>query len=153
MDILILRDPRESLAKCSLTPLRALPGVRFVDYDPARRLAAGERVLLHPDGAELGPPDRGRDVLLIDCAWRRVPSLLRTVDGTLHARRLPAFASAYPRRSKLFLDPAAGLASVEALFVATLLLGAPRPEFLQAYRWRARFLEENRALLEPLLAT
>lgn len=152
MDILILRDPRESLAKCSLTPLRGLPGVRFVVYERERRLAAGERILLHPEGAEFSPADRQRDLLLVDCAWRRVPELLRTVDGELHPRRLPVLATAYPRKSKLFADPATGLASVEALYVATLLLGSPRPELLQHYRWRAEFLEANRERLGALLA-
>jgi pre-rRNA-processing protein TSR3 len=150
MDVLILRDPRESLAKCSLTPLRGLPGVRFVDYHGRRRLAAGERVLLHPDGEELSPADRGRGLLLIDCAWRRVERCLRTVDGVLHPRRLPPFVTAYPRRSKTFADPERGLASVEALYLAALLLGAPRPDFLREYRWRAAFLEANRARLEVL---
>ena len=150
MDILILRDPRESPAKCSLTPLRGLVGVRFARYDPARRLDAGERVLLHPDGEELGPADRGRDVLLIDCAWRRVPSLLRQIDGVLHPRRLPDFESAYPRKSKFHADPARGLASIEALFVATLLLDEPRPELLARYRWRENFLTANRERIERL---
>ena len=150
MDVLILRDPHESLAKCSLTPLRGLPGVRFVDYHGRRRLAAGERVLLHPDGEELSPADRGRDLLLIDCSWRRVERCLRTVDGVLHPRRLPPFVTAYPRRSKTFPDPERGLASVEALYLAALLLGAPRPDFLREYRWREAFLAANRARLEAL---
>lgn len=146
MDILILRDPRESLAKCSLTPLRGLPGVRFVNYDRERRLAAGARVLLHPEGAELTPADRGRDLLLIDCSWRRVPQLLATVEGELLHRRLPPLATAYPRRSKTFEDPAAGLASVEALYAACALLGEPRPDFLHAYRWAEAFLAANPGL-------
>ena len=143
MHVLVLRDPRESRAKCSLTPLRGLPGVRFVDYHHARRLAVGERILLHPDGDELTDDDRGRDLLLIDCAWRRVPRLLATVDGVLHARRLPALVTAYPRRSKTFDDPTRGLASVEALYAASILLGDPRPELLDGYRWRAGFLAAN----------
>jgi pre-rRNA-processing protein TSR3 len=143
MDILILRDPRESMAKCSLTPLRGLPGVRFVEYHGARRLSADGRVLLHPEGAELAPADRGHDLLLIDCAWRRVPELLRTVDGPYHLRRLPELVTAYPRRSKVFADPSTGLASVEALYAASVLLGAPRPELLAHYRWRDEFLAAN----------
>ena len=150
MDVLILRDPHESPAKCSLTPLRGLAGVRFVEYHGRRRLDAGERILLDPEGAELGPEDRGRDLLLIDCAWRRVPRLRRTVDGVLHGRRLPPFETAYPRRSKTFADPERGLASVEALYLAALLLGTPRPDFLAAYRWRAEFLAANRTLLATL---
>ena len=150
MDILILRDPRESVAKCSLTPLREQGLVRVVEYHCARRLAAGERVLLHHEGDELGPADRGRDLFLIDCSWRRVPSLLRTVDGVLHRRRLPPFESAYPRRSKTYRDPSHGLASVEALFAATLSLGCPRPELLRDYRWREAFLAVNVALIAAL---
>ena len=150
MHVLVLRDPRESPGKCSITPLRGLPDLRIVEYDGSRRLDAGERVLLHPDGEELGERDRGRDLLLIDCAWRRVPNLLRTVDGVLHARRLPPLVSAYPRRSKIHPDPVTGLASVEALFAATLLLGAPRHDFLATYRWREVFLEANRQWLGSL---
>ena len=112
---------------------------------------AGEMVLLHTDGEELGAADRGNDLLLIDCAWRRVPDLLARVDGVLHARRLPEFVSAYPRKSKTHADPAHGLASVEALFVATLVLGQPRPELLQHYRWRDAFLAANRERIERLL--
>ena len=48
LDVLILRDPRESQKKCSLTPLRATSGVRFVNYDPERRIDAGRRLLLSP---------------------------------------------------------------------------------------------------------
>ena len=146
VDILILRDPRESAAKCSLTPLRGLARITFVEFHGRRRLPAGERILLHPAGEPLGPLDRGRDLLLIDCSWRRVPSLLASVDGVLHPRRLPPLVTAYPRKSKTFPDPALGLASVEALYAALCLLGEPRPELLDHYRWRAAFLAANPAL-------
>jgi pre-rRNA-processing protein TSR3 len=146
MHVLILRDPRESRATCSLTPLRGAAGLTFVEYDRERRVDAGERVLLHPHGPELGTADEGRDLLLVDCAWRRVDSLLGTVDGVLHRRRLPRdLVTAYPRRSKTFEDPTTGLASVEALYAACLLLGVPRPELLDGYRWRDEFLRRNPA--------
>ncbi len=54
--------------------------------------------------------------------------------------------TAYPRRSKTFEDPGAGLASVEALFAAMALLGQPRPDLLDEYHWRERFLELNPGL-------
>ena len=142
-DILILRDPRESARKCSLTPLRGLAGIEFVEYRADRRLDAAGRVLLHPDGDPIGPDDRGRGLLLVDCAWRRVDSLLRTVDGPVHRRSLPPLRTAYPRVSKIYTDPVRGLASVEALYGAVALLAGPDPELLAAYRWRARFLELN----------
>jgi pre-rRNA-processing protein TSR3 len=154
VNILILRDPRESKAKCSLTPLRGTEGVRFVDYHHEQRLDAGERVLLHPDGDELSEADRGFDLLLIDCSWRRVPKLLATVDGSLRVRRLPELVTAYPRRSKSFEDPSSGLASVEALYAASVILRCPRPELLAGYRWRDEFLQANLRLTrgsEPAL--
>ena len=143
LDILILRDPRESTKKCSLTPLRGLDGVRFLTYHPERTFEVGERILLDPEGEELTPDDAGHGLLLIDCAWRRVGALRRTLTGTLHRRRLPRLATAYPRKSSLFEDPEAGLASIEALYAARALLGAPAPELLADYRWREEFLALN----------
>lgn len=144
-EVLILRDPRESAKKCSLTPLRGLPGIRFVDYSPERRLQAGGRVLLHTAGELIGPADAGRGLFLIDCSWRRVASLMRVVDGAPVLRRLPPLQTAYPRRSNTFEDPTEGLASVEALYAALALMGTRRPDLLHAYRWADEFLRRNSA--------
>lgn len=146
LDILILRDPRESVKKCSLTPLHGMSGVQFVTFRGDRRVAAGGRILLHPEGELLSSADRGRGLLLVDCAWRKVDQLLATVDGEPPRRRLPPLVSAYPRKSKLFEDPAQGLASVEALYAALALLGEPAPELLAQYRWADEFLRQNPAL-------
>jgi pre-rRNA-processing protein TSR3 len=143
VDILIVHDPREPSRKCSITPLRGLPGIRFVPLRGNKRVDAGRRIWLHPDGDELGPADQGIGLLLIDCTWRRVPSLARRIDGELMSRRLPPLVTAYPRRSKLVPDPEDGLASVEALYAATAVLGDPRPELLAGYRWAAEFLAAN----------
>jgi pre-rRNA-processing protein TSR3 len=143
VDILILHDPREPAKKCSLTPLRGMQGVRFVPAHGGMRVDAGRRVWLHPDGEELGPADRGRGLLLIDCTWRRLSTLSKCIDGEPLRRRLPPLVTAYPRRSKLTPDPEHGLASVEALFAATALLDVPRPELLAHYRWAAQFLAAN----------
>ena len=148
--ILILRDPRESIKKCSLTPLRGKPGVVFQSYYRDRRIEAGGRVLLDPEGAPFTEADRGRGLFLIDCSWRRVGQLAETVDGVVERRRLPELETAYPRKSRIFEDPATGLASIEALFVATLLLGEPRLDLLDEYRWRDGFLETNAARLAEL---
>jgi pre-rRNA-processing protein TSR3 len=146
MDVLILRDPRESAKKCSLTPLRGAAGVRFLSWRVDRRFAVGRRVLLHPEGEEITAADAGKPLLLVDCAWRRLPTLLASVDGELEPRRLPALATAYPRKSKLFEDPERGLASIEALYAALALLGDPRPEMLASYRWADEFLALNPGL-------
>ena len=152
IDVLIFRDPRESLRKCSLTPLRGLPGIEFVSYRRDRRLDAGRRVLLHPDGEELTADDPAlvdRGLLLVDCAWRRVDELLGMLDGDFVPRRLPQLATAYPRTSKIFQDPTTGLASVEALYAALCLLGDPRPELLEDYHWSEEFFARNPALPRP----
>lgn len=145
-EILILRDPRESEKKCSLTPLRGLAGVRFVEYDGERRVDAGGRIWLHPEGEDLGPADAGRGMFLIDCAWRRLPKLMRVVDGEPVRRRLPRLVTAYPRKSRTFPDPEEGLASVEALYAALAILGRPRRDLLQGYRWADAFLDSNPSL-------
>ncbi|MCY2958685.1 MAG: hypothetical protein NTY35_00810 [Planctomycetota bacterium] len=146
LDVLILRDPRESTAKCSLTPLRGFPGVCFFTWKHDRRFEVGTRVLLHADGEEITAADAGRPLLLIDCAWRRVPTLLATCDGELSLRRLPKLVTAYPRKSHTFVDPEQGLASVEALYAALALLGRPTPDLLVGYRFADAFLAANPGL-------
>ena len=138
-----MHDPREPKKKCSVAPLRGMEGVRFAPLRGEARVDVGRRIWLHPDGEELGPADRGIDLLLIDCTWRRVSTLSRRIDGELLPRRLPHLVTAYPRRSKLVPDPEHGLASVEALYAAIALLDAPRPALLEHYRWAADFLAAN----------
>src|SRR5262245_25143472 len=139
VDVLIVHDPREPARKCSLTPLRGMAGLRFVPARPGERIDVGRRIWLQPEGDELGPADRGLGFLLIDCTWRRLPKLARCIDGRPVRRRLPRLVTAYPRRSKIVPDPEDGLASVEALYAALALLGAPRPALLARSRWRAGF--------------
>ncbi len=152
VNVWIVRDPRESTRKCSLTPLRGMPDIRFFSHAVGRRVDAGARILLHPGGQELTPADRGQGLLLVDCAWRRVPELLAQIDGALAPRRLPPLTTAYPRVSHLFQDPAGGLASVEALYAALYLLGDPRPELLHGYHWSQEFRRLNQARLDALAA-
>ncbi len=143
LDVVILRDPRESAKKCSLTPLREVEGVEFLRYRHDGVFEVGERILLDPEGEELTAADAGPGFLLIDCAWRRVGSLNKTLRGTFHRRRLPELQTAYPRKSRLFEDPDTGLASVEALYAALFILGQPAPQLLEGYRWRDEFLRLN----------
>jgi ribosome biogenesis protein Tsr3 len=146
MDVLILRDRKEPWKKCSLSPLRGNPEVRFVPYHPHHRLDAGHRILLHPGGEELTEADRGMGLFVVDCAWRRLPTLMRTVDGTLERRRVPEYLTAYPRKNKAMNDPPTGLASIEALYAAAFLLGEPRPEWLEGYHFAEEFLRANPTL-------
>ncbi|MEM6931277.1 MAG: DUF367 domain-containing protein [Myxococcota bacterium] len=149
LDVLVVRDPRESAKKCSLVPLKGVEGIEFVDYAPERRVEGGGRVLLDPEGEEIGDRDRGLPLLVLDSSWRRLPKLAATVDGEPVRRRLPPLVTAYPRRSRDFEDPGEGLASVEALYAALVLLGHGDVEhLLEHYRWREEFLAANRERLE-----
>jgi pre-rRNA-processing protein TSR3 len=143
LDVLILRDARESAKKCSLTPLRGMDGVRFVNYHQDQTLDAGGRVLLDPAGELLTEADAGLGLFLIDCSWRRLASIGKAVVGEPVRRRLPLLKTAYPRKSTTFEDPAAGLASVEALYAAAFFLWGPRLELLEQYRWAEEFLALN----------
>jgi pre-rRNA-processing protein TSR3 len=146
VDILIVHDAREPAKKCSLTPLRGMEGVRFVPMRGERRVDAGRRIWLHPEGDELRADDRGIGLLIVDCTGNRLPKLAKRIDGDLLPRRLPRLVTAYPRRSKLRPDPEHGLASVEALYAAMTLLEGPRPAILAQYRWAAQFLAANPCL-------
>jgi len=146
IDVLILRDPRESVKKCSLTPLRGREDVEFWSYDPDKRYDATDRILLHHEGELLSEADQGKGLFLVDSSWRRLPKLLDRVDGEPVKRRLPALKTAYPRKSHIFDDPEPGLASIEALYAAVHILHGPRPELLEGYRWAEEFLRLNPTL-------
>jgi pre-rRNA-processing protein TSR3 len=107
-------------------------------------------VLLDPEGEPITEADRGRGLLVLDSSWRRLPKLRAIVKGEPVRRRLPALVTAYPRKSRDFEDPGEGLASVEALYAALVLLGHEGAEtLLDDYRWKDEFLEKNRERLRP----
>jgi pre-rRNA-processing protein TSR3 len=141
--VLIVRDFRESPRKCSLTPLRGLPGIDFTTYHHGLEVDAADRILLHHEGPELSRADAGRGLLLLDSSWRRLPKLERVVRGEPLRRSLPRLDTAYPRESRYTPNPEAGLASVEALYAALAVLWHPREELLAGYHWRAEFLAAN----------
>ncbi len=141
--VLIFRDSHESIQKCSLTPLRGNPDLRFIEYPCEEPVDSGGRILLHTDGEVIGPADAGHGLMIVDSSWHRLPKLLRRVTGDPPRRRLPPLHTAYPRKSKRYEDPAEGLASVEALYAALFLLGHARPDLLDGYHWKDRFLELN----------
>ena len=102
--------------------------------------------VLTPEAPELTLADAGRGLLLVDSNWRRAPRLREALVGDFLPRSLPPLKTAYPRMSQVFVDPEQGLASVEALYAALALLGEPRPDLLEEYRWGAEFLAQNPGL-------
>ena len=139
--VTIIRHPRERLSKCSLEPLRGRPDLQFLVARPGFRFDATGYTLLELGAPPITAADRERPLLLLDSTWRWLPQLQEALEGTPVPRSIPShFETAYPRVSKLFEDPAGGLASVEALYLARALVGEPDPSLLDGYRWKDEFL-------------
>lgn len=139
----VIRHPKERIAKCSLRFLHERPEMTFLRANPGFTFDATGFVLLAVDAEPLSPADAAHPLLLLDSTWRWLPQLLASVRGEPIRRSIPGnLRTAYPRVSKVFEDPAAGLASIEALYVARRLLGDDDPSLLDGYHWRAEFLAQ-----------
>lgn len=144
MSTVILRHRRENLKKCSLRGLEGRSDLVFYTY-PVDRLPDLSNFLLLKVGA---PPltiaDRERGLFLIDGTWRLAQVMEKQLPWKLEARSLPGhYRTAYPRRQTDCPDPASGLSSIEALYIAHRLLGRSTEGLLDGYYWRERFLEIN----------
>jgi pre-rRNA-processing protein TSR3 len=138
----IIRNPRENPRKCSIMPLRGRPDLIFLHY-PARDCPPLRGYIrLAAEGPELSALDAGCGLLLLDGSWRRAQGMTRGFQD-LPPRSLHGYRTAYPRVSKHGTDPANGLASVEALFLAYHIMGRPTNGLLDHYRWAAEFLRRN----------
>ena len=139
---ILIIHPKEKRSKCSLEPLRGRPDLRFIEYDPKRPVELDGYVRLSVDGPPLSEADKNRGILLIDGSWRHA-ARMHACYAAVPPRSLAGYRTAYPRVSKLFNDPAGGLASVEALYVAYRILGRPTDGLLDSYLWRDQFLQLN----------
>ena len=146
----VVEHPREKKHKCTVVLLKGREDLEFVGAEEAAERDWGDALLLHA-GAErvLSRDDAGRPLILVDASWRWAERVCRKIRAP--RRRLPLFETAYPRSSKLFRDPPGGLASAEALYVASLVLGAPDESFLDEYRWKSEFLSRNGDAIRSLL--
>lgn len=143
IDVTVIRHPKERINKCSLRHLHARAGFTFLRARPGFTFDATGFTLLAVDAPVLTRADAGRPLLLLDSTWRYLPRLLACLRGAPIARSVPrAIVTAYPRMSRTFADPDAGLASVEALYVALRLLGHDEVSLLEGYHWRAQFLAQ-----------
>ncbi len=146
--VTIIRHAKERKSKCTLEPLRGRPGITFLEARPDFRFNATGYLLLAIDAPVLSPEDAKHPLLLLDSTWRLLPQLMSKVDGEPILRTLPLHVrTAYPRVSKISEDPARGLASVEALYLAKRLLGDDDPSLLEHYHWREDFLRQFNCVL------
>lgn len=137
----IIRHPKERRSKCSLTPLEGRADLAFYKARESWTFDATGHTVLGLDAPVLSEADAERPLLLLDSTWRLLPQLEACLVGEGVRRSLPQVATAYPRVSKIAEDPLGGLASVEALFLARLLLGERDEGMLQNYHWRVDFLQ------------
>jgi pre-rRNA-processing protein TSR3 len=139
---LIIRSSHENPRKCSVLPLKGRPDLLYYGY-PARELPPlANYVRLAAEGDELSPGDKLKGILLIDASWRWATVINRAFLD-VPPRALHGYQTAYPRRSKQGTDPAHGLASVEALYLAYHILNRPTDGLLDHYRWAEEFLKRN----------
>lgn len=147
----ILVDKLESPQKCTIHPQKSRPDF-FVRYFSGNRPIPAFRAdcLLHVDGEDLSLIPRGslQSLGLIDCTWKKVGGALQRLERPLpRLVSIPAgFVTAYPRQNKEGKDPAQGLATIEALFIASAFLGFWDESLLEKYYFGAGFLEKNEAL-------
>lgn len=141
MDIVIIRHPKERLSKCSLEPLRGRKNITFHKATKHFSFNADQHLLLAVDAPPLTAEDAGKPILLLDSTWRLLPQLENCLTGEPIRRSFPVqIPTAFPRVSKIAEDPSNGLASVEALFLATHFLGQADPSLLDDYHWKDQFL-------------
>ena len=143
MSTLILRHRRENLKKCSLTGLEGRSDLKFYTY-PVEPIPSCPKILLLKVGA---PPltieDRDRDILLIDGTWRLAQIMEKQLPCQLEGRSIPGnYRTAYPRRQTDCPDPGSGLSSLEALYIAHLILGRSTEGLLDRYYWKDLFLQQ-----------
>ena len=143
--ISIIRHPKERRSKCSLTPLEGRKGLSFYKARDGWSFDVTGFTVLALGALELSADDSGRPLLLLDSTWRLLPQLEACLRGEGVRRTLPAVATAYPRVSKIAEDPYGGLASVEALYFAKLLLGERDDSLLNDYYWRETFIKTLRS--------
>ena len=144
---IIVVHRRENRKKCSVEPLRGRDEFVFWTYPDAGPESLDGYVRLGIGGPLLSEADRNSGMLVIDGTWRLAERMEKKY-AHLPIRSLPPCQTAYPRVSKIFDDPATGLATIEAIYLADHLLGRDTTTLLDHYRWRDEFLQMNAELLQ-----
>lgn len=146
----IYRHKKENLKKCSLRGLEDRKDMQFYTYPKNSLPNLSSYLLLTLDAPVLQKEDASLGLFLIDGTWKHATVMYKqlTTPHLFTVRSLPTeVQTAYPRRQEDCLDPSRGLASVEALFVAYILLGRDPQGLLDNYYWKDTFLQKNRFLL------
>ena len=95
-------------------------------------------------GEELSETDADSGLLVLDGTWK-LAEKMEPFFRDVPVRSLPPWQTAYPRVSKLYEDPSAGLATIEAVYAALTILGRDTSSLLDSYYWADQFVELNRS--------
>jgi hypothetical protein len=152
--IIISRDEKVE-KKCTLYPLRGRRDFSFRTMkDPGN--VNPSSILLFPDGEPLTKElaegikeqisatnqregEAELDIVLIDSRWKKVKGVLDSLPS-LRRVSLEGYVTGAVRKE---LPPPGGLASVEALFLTSMLFGKPDITLLDKYHFQGRFFEIN----------
>ena len=145
----IIVDHNETKKQCTILPLSDRPDFLIRRYKPNKPLSPlNADVLLHPEGTPLNliPNQNTKTLAALDCIWRRLEAITNSLKPSLPTLvSIPeGFVTAYPRKSRDGSDPTAGLATIEALFIAAAFLGQWDQTLLDKYYFKDSFLEKNR---------
>lgn len=143
----IVVHPREKRSKCSVEPLRGRPDFVFWTFPDRGHEPIDGYVRLGLGGPLLSPEDSPRGLLVLDGTWR-LAQRMEPFFSELPVRSLPLWETAYPRVSKLFADPSAGLATIEAVFAAYSIMGRDTVGLLDQFHWKQEFLRKNSHYLQ-----
>lgn len=146
---LIVRHRKENRKKCTLTPLQRMRDIYFYNYPFTETLPPLDQyIMLDVEAKPLTEKDKDYGLLLIDCNWRHVTKMQASLPTIPIKRSLPSnVLTAYPRKQTDCPLPEQGLASIEALYIAYLLLGRQADFLLDEYYWKEDFLAKNSTLL------
>lgn len=138
----IIVHPREKRRKCTVEPLRGRAGFQFLKFPAPLEIETERYVRLGLSGPLLGPGDAQHGLVVLDGTWHLAAGMEASCPD-LPVRSLPSWKTAYPRSSKLHVDPEQGLATIEAIYLAYRLLGRDTAGLLDHYYWADEFLRLN----------
>lgn len=143
---IIVVHPKERTSKCTVAPLRGQDDFVFWKFPKRGSQTLDNYVRLGIGGPLITPEDAKGGLLVLDGTWKWAAKMEQDFSD-LPVRSLPQWKTAYPRTSKLYEDPDAGLATIEAIFAAYTHLGKETDGLLANYYWEKEFLELNRELI------
>lgn len=141
----IVVHPKERRKKCTVEPLRGRDGFVFHKFPSRGPESLDGYVQLGFGGPLLSSRDADCGLLVLDGTWRFADVMQRDYEE-IPVRSLPDWKTAYPRVSKTFDNPPAGLATIEAIYVAYSILGRSTTGLLDHYHWADEFLRLNGVL-------